>query len=46
MTLLYKKIDPVQEFPGNNPPLYLYLYNTLILRLNPCRIPDEENSFR
>ena len=38
------KIDPVQEFPGNNPPLYLYLFNTLVFRLNPCRIPDSENS--
>ena len=39
------KIDPVQEFPGNNPPLYFYLFNTLVFRLNPRRIPDPENSF-
>ena len=39
------KIDPVQEFPGNKPPLYFNLFNTLVFRLNPCRIPDPENSF-
>ena len=39
------KIDPVQEFHGNNPPLYFYLFNTLVFRLNPRRIPDPENSF-
>ena len=39
------KIDPVQEFPGNNPPLCFYLFNTLVFRLNPRRIPDPENSF-
>ena len=39
------KIDPEQEFPGNNPPLYFYLFNTLVFRLNPRRIPDPENSF-
>ena len=39
------KIDPVQEFYGNNPPLYFYLFNTLVFRLNPRRIPDPENSF-
>ena len=45
MTLPFK-IDSVQEFPGNNPPLYIYSFNTLVFRLNPCRIPDQENSFQ
>ena len=31
---------------GNNPPLYFYPFNTLVFRLNPCRIPDQENSFQ
>ena len=44
MTLPYK-IDPVQDFPGNNPFLYFYLLKTLVFRLNPCPIPDQENSF-
>ena len=44
MTLPYK-IDPVQDFPRNNPLLYFYPLNTLVFRLNPCRIPDQENSF-
>ena len=44
MTLPYK-IDPVQEFPENNSPLYFYPFNTLVFRLNPYRIPDPENSF-
>ena len=39
------KIDPVQEFPGNNRPLYFYLFNTLVFRVNVCQIPDPENSF-
>ena len=39
------KIDPVQEFPGNNRPLYFYLFNTLVFRLNLYQIPDPENSF-
>ena len=39
------KIDPVQEFPGNNRPLYFYLFNTLVFRVNLCQIPDPENSF-
>ena len=39
------KIDPVQEFPGNIPPLYFYPFNTLVFRLNPCRIPDQEKKF-
>ena len=40
------EFDPVQEFPGNNPPLYFYPLNTLVFRLNPYRIPDQENSFQ
>ena len=24
------KIDPVQEFPGNNRPFYFYLFNILV----------------
>ena len=24
------KIDPVKEFPGNNRPLYFYLFNILV----------------
>ena len=43
MTLPNKKFDPAQKFPGNNPPLYCYPFNTLVFRLNPCRIPDQEN---
>ena len=39
------KIDPVQEFPGNNRPLYFYLFNILVFRVNLCQIPDLENSF-
>ena len=39
------KIDPVQGFPGNNRPLYFYLFNTLVFRVNLCQIPDPENSF-
>ena len=39
------KIDPVQEFPGNNRPLYFYLFNTFVFRVNLCQIPDPENSF-
>ena len=30
MTLPYK-IDPVQDFPGNNPLLYFYPLNALVL---------------
>ena len=39
------KIDLVQGFPGNNRPLYFYLFNTLVFRVNLCQIPDPENSF-
>ena len=39
------KIDPAQEFPGNNRPLYFYLFNILVFRVNLCQIPDLENSF-
>ena len=39
------KIDPAQEFPGNNRPLYFYLFNILVFRVNLCQIPDPENSF-
>ena len=39
------KIDSVQEFPGNNRPLYFYLFNILVFRVNLCQIPDPENSF-
>ena len=39
------KIDPVQEFPTNNSPLYFYPFNNLVFRLNPCGIPDQDNSF-
>ena len=46
MTLLYKKIDPVQEFPGNNPSLYFYPFNNLVFRLNPRCISNQENSFQ
>ena len=24
------EFDPVQEFPGNNPPLYFYPFNTFV----------------
>ena len=39
------KIDPAQEFPGNNRPLYFYLFNILVFSVNLCQIPDLENSF-
>ena len=39
------KIDPAQEFPGNKRPLYFYLFNILVFRVNLCQIPDLENSF-
>ena len=44
MTLPYK-IDPVPEFLGNNLSFYFYPFNTLVFRLNPCRIRDQESSF-
>ena len=43
--LYFIKIDPVQEFPGNNPPLYFYLFNNLVFRLNLCWAPDQEKMF-
>ena len=43
--LYFIKIDPVQEFPGNNPPLYFYPFNNLVFRLNPCWAPDQEKIF-
>ena len=39
------KIDPAQEFPGNIPSLYFYPFNTLVFKLNPCRILHQKNSF-
>ena len=45
MFLRKLRFDPVQEFSGNNPPLYFYPFITLVFRPNPCRIPDPENSF-
>ena len=44
--MLLKKIDPAQEFPGNIPSLYFHPFHTLGFRLNPCRIPHQENSFQ
>ena len=43
--LYFIKIDPVQEFPGNNPPLYFYPFNNLVFRLNPCWAHDQEKIF-
>ena len=45
ITLLYK-IYPVQDFPGNNLPLYFYPFNTLVFRLNrKCKKFKVENDF-
>ena len=38
------KIDPVQEFPGNNPSYTFTSWIFSFYRLNPCRIPDQGNS--
>ena len=43
--LYFIKIDPVQEFPGNNSPLYFYPFNNLVFRLNPCWALDQEKIF-
>ena len=44
--MLLKEIDPAQEFPGNIPSLYFHPFHTLVFRLNPYRIPHQENSFQ